>query len=218
MEVQALEKRFGYRKIIHQLNLQLHPGEGVLLLGPNGAGKTTLMRILSGLLRADSGKVIFWGTNVSKQEAAHRKKRGTLFHQTHLYDEMTAEENLSFFCSLYQLGVDKQQIRKILKEVELEKSGDLPVRFFSTGMRKRVGLARLLLQKPELLLLDEPYSGLDFKTVDFFNQFLTGFKQNGGMLLLASHQIEQSLPVTDRILELYQGAVRDITQKYQQDV
>lgn len=218
MEVQALEKHFGYRKIIHQLNLQLHPGEGVLLLGPNGAGKTTLMRILSGLLRADSGKVIFWGTDVSKQESIDRAKRGTLFHQTHLYDAMTAEENLAFFCSLYQLGVDKQQIRKILKEVELEKTGDLPVRFFSTGMRKRVGLARLLLQKPELLLLDEPYSGLDFNTVDFFNQFLTGFKQNGGMLLMASHQIEQSLPVTDRILELYQGAVRDITQKYQQDV
>jgi len=206
-----VSKRFGYRTVLQNLNLNIHVGDRTLLLGNNGAGKTTLLQIICSLMRPTSGQLFFKGKNY-KDIAHHlRQAIGSISHESRLYGDLTGAENLKLFGKLYAVANLSEQIEKALEFVELDYAKDLPVHTFSSGMTKRLTIARLILYQPELLILDEPYTGLDQHSVRLFQQYLKQYHQNGGTILIVTHQFPLGLELANRVLVMQQSQIlRDV--------
>ena len=202
-------KNFGYRSILKGVSFELFKGTQTLLLGKNGSGKTTLLKILSGLVNSSKGQVLLNGTPTEKCPNQLRKLIGLISHSNHFYNELSAVENLRFYSRLRAVKNLKYKINSALEETGLLKVSSVPVKTYSSGMLKRLNIAKLMVYKPDILLLDEPYTGLDYDSCEFFNRFLTGFKQKGGTILMISHQIETCFECCDQILILKQGKIKD---------
>ncbi|MBF0279089.1 MAG: heme ABC exporter ATP-binding protein CcmA [SAR324 cluster bacterium] len=202
-----VSKRFGYRNVLQNIDLTIYSGESTLLLGNNGAGKTTLLQIICSLMRPSSGSISFKGNNY--KEAAHhlRKAIGNISHESRMYGDLTAFENLKLFGNLYSVENLPEQIEKALDFVELSYAKHLPVHTFSSGMTKRLTIARLILYKPEFLILDEPYTGLDQHSVRLFQQYLKQHHQNGGTILNVTHQFPLGLELSNRVLVMHQSQI-----------
>ncbi len=215
LSVSGLKKRFGYATVLDGVSLDLRPGELVLLLGPNGAGKTTLTKVLTTLtrpggggLRPDKGCLRFDGEPLDeKNRARFLKQVGYLSHQTFLYGHLTAEENLRFFGRLYGMGDVEGRIGRVLAQVGMASTRDKPVATFSRGMLQRLSMARVLLTDPSLLILDEPYSGLDPAGSRTLTGLLAGLRAGHRAVLLITHEIEDCLPIADRVAVLHKGRV-----------
>jgi heme exporter protein A len=158
---EAVAHRFGRRWVLRGADLRIAPGTVTGLLGRNGGGKTTLLRIAATALRPTRGTVRVWGVDAFRRPAAVRPGIGLLGHHAGVYDELTAAENLRFSLRMAGLPADAARIRQVLERVRLGAEHDEVVRGFSAGMRRRLGLARLMLRPPRLLLLDEPYASFD---------------------------------------------------------
>ena len=197
-----LSKRFGYRTILQELNLDIQAGECVLLLGNNGAGKSTLLRLCATLLKPQQGQILYEGMPIDEDKHRYLRDMGSIAHESRLYGDLSPRENLHFFGVLYELKDLQQRIPQALQDVQLSHAIDLPVKTFSSGMTKRTAIARLLLQQPKLLLLDEPYTGLDQNSVRWFQEYLLDFRNQGGTLLLVTHQLELGLELATRVLLL----------------
>lgn len=208
LSVRDLVKRFGPVKALDGIGLELRAGELLLLLGPNGAGKTTLTRVLTTLARPGKGVLLFHG-NPLKDETKIRLRRevGYLSHQSFLYAHLTAEENLRFYGRLYGVGELGRRIQEVLVAVGLPDAGDKQVGTFSRGMQQRLSLARVLLTDPKLLILDEPYAGLDPSGSRTLTELLNGLKSKERAILLVTHELEDCLPIADRIAILHKGRV-----------
>jgi heme exporter protein A len=204
-----IHKNFGYRTILKGVSFEMSTGTQTLLLGKNGSGKTTLLKILSGLVNSSKGKVLLNGTPTEKCPNQLRKLIGLISHSNHFYNELSAIENLRFYSRLRAVKNLKHKINSALEETGLLKVSSVPVKTYSSGMLKRLNIAKLMVYKPDILLLDEPYTGLDYDSCEFFNRFLTGFKQKGGTILMISHQIETCFECCDQILILKQGKIKD---------
>ena len=204
-ELESVTKRIGHRVILRDVSFALEPGGFVLLLGNNGAGKTTLLRLLSGLMRPSAGVLRFRGEPFSRAAGALRRAVGVLSHESRLYGDLTAAENLSLFGRLYGVSDLPRRIGEALARVRLDHVAEIPVRTFSSGMTKRVAIARLLLCEPTVLLLDEPYSGLDQTSLELFDETLAAFQAAGGLVLMITHQFTPRTTAADRILILQQG-------------
>jgi len=226
LAIKSVRKNFGYRTILKSVDLNLYPSEITLLLGKNGAGKSTLMKIVSGLMRPDSGEILLNGVEISKCPGPLREAIGVISHSSHFYGELSAEENLLFFSRLRKIRELKKKIKSALEKTGLKKFADLPVKTFSSGMTKRLNIARLMIARPNILLLDEPYTGLDYDSISLFNDFIIDFKQEGGTILLISHQVESCMKLCDKIAILEYGVMNEnlisdvhqaaeIVQKYQ---
>ncbi|MCW5874288.1 MAG: heme ABC exporter ATP-binding protein CcmA [Anaerolineales bacterium] len=189
IQVSQLSKRFGYRMALHGVNLRVGRGEMVALLGPNGAGKSTLLRILAGLAQPTAGRVQVAGCLLPKQAAAARAQVGYLGHQPLLYDELTADQNLEFFARLYAVPSAQARIDELLVLVGLDHRRREAVRGYSRGMLQRLALARALLHRPRVLLLDEPHSALDLQTADLLDGVLRAEARAGVSILIASHDL-----------------------------
>lgn len=189
LAVEDVAKRQGGRIIFDRVSLVLEPGQLLILTGPNGAGKTTLLRILAGASRPDAGRVIIDGTPLERSRPALRRALGYLGHEPFLYPELTARENLRFWARVY--GADppvEPAVEQGLRRWGLAAAADRPVRTFSRGMRQRLGLARALLHRPRVLLLDEPLTGLD---VDGRRRLLEALGEHlgqGGVAVAATHE------------------------------
>ena len=208
LSLEGLSKRFGYVRVLREVNLELRAGELLLLLGPNGAGKTTLMRLLTTLSRPGSGRILYGGEPLSEKVRLRlRREVGYLSHQSFLYGHLTAEENLAFFGRLYGIPGLARRIPDLLSQVGLEGIRDRPVAAFSRGMQQRLSLARVLLTEPRLLILDEPYAGLDPQGSRTLTGLLGGLKAEARALLLVTHELEDCLPIADRVAILHRGAV-----------
>jgi heme exporter protein A len=205
VEVQALTKAYGLRRVLGGVSLTVAAGQSVALLGPNGAGKTTLLRILASLSRPTSGRVLVGGADLARAADSLRRRVGYLSHRTLLYDDLTAEQNLAFYARAYGLAGPAARIDALLARVGLEARRHDLVRTFSRGMQQRLALARAILHEPDLLLLDEPDSGLDPSA----RQALAGLVREvaGGeaTTVLTTHDLDTAFALSERIVVLARG-------------
>jgi heme exporter protein A len=205
IEVRDLVKSFGPRKALDGVSLSIGAGECVALMGPNGAGKTTLLRILASLSRPTSGVVHIAGLDPRRVEVGRRI--GFLSHQTLLYDDLTVEQNLRFYARLYDLDGASQRIEELLERVGLGARRDDLVRALSRGMQQRLAVARAILHRPQVLLLDEPFTGLDLQAVQVLTDLLKELVEEDCAVLMATHSLERGLALGRRVLVLKQGSI-----------
>ena len=203
IDIQGLRKRYGSTWVLRDITLQIGAGQFVVVLGPNGAGKSTLLRILATLSGFDGGRVMIGGYDVLHAAAQVRKQIGYVAHQSMLYADLTAAENLEFFGRLYDVPHLAVRIATLLQRLSLDRRRDDRVRTFSRGMTQRLAIARALLPDPPLLLLDEPDDGLDPEAAEQLSGYLAGERT----VLMVSHNLARSLHMANRILMLAQGRV-----------
>ena len=207
LTIEGLGKDFGPKRVLHGLNISLSSGDLYGLFGPNGSGKTTLLLILSSIMKPDRGNVLLDGVEIRKDFKLFRRKVGLLSHQTFLYSHLTAKENLLFYGNLYSSNNLHGRVDKMLDRVSLmDSSGDL-VCTFSQGMRQRLAIARALLSRPAILLLDEPFSNLDAPGCDMLEEILLEMK-NETILLIATHNLHEVLRVINRAGILNHGCIQ----------
>jgi heme exporter protein A len=200
----GISKRFGFRMALQLVDLEVGKGEIVALLGPNGAGKSTLLRILATLTKPSYGEATVAGYRLADQSVAARANIGFVAHQPFIYDDLDASANLTFYARLYGLKQPDRRVREMLKQFDLAER-DEPVRTFSRGMQQRLALARALLHKPRVLLLDEPHSGLDRDGLDLLDDTLRSLARKGTAILMATHDIGRAQRLARRVEVLSGG-------------
>jgi len=205
VSVSNLTKRFDRRNVLRSINLELYSGERVVLLGSNGAGKTTLLRILATLSRPTSGVVRINGLALQQSPQEVRRHVGVVAHQPYLYDDLTAGENLHFFARMYDVPDELHRTAEVLELVGLGARTKDRVRTFSRGMQQRLAIARAILHRPQLLLLDEPDTGLDREGMHVLERILEHHVASGGTALMTTHDLRFGLTSGDRVLLLEFG-------------
>ena len=199
VEARGVEKWYGPLPAVRGIDLALARGEFLTIFGPNGAGKSTLLRMLCGAVRPTRGTVRIAGEQVGGEEEGWRRRIGLLSHQTFLYPGLSAAENLDFYARLYSLPDRAGRVEQALREVELlERRGDR-VRTFSRGLQQRLALARTLLHDPEVVFLDEPYTGLDPHASAMLRAVLDRLKDGRRTVVLVTHNLSQGLEQADRV-------------------
>jgi len=207
IQARGLARSFGAVGALEPLELTVPAGEAVLLLGPNGAGKSTLLRLLATLLRPTSGSLRLFGESPGNGEAALRRRIGFLSHQTFLYDHLTGRENLLFYGRLYGLPDPGAAAEEALRAARLLPRGGDCVGTYSRGMQQRLAIARAFLHRPELVLLDEPFTGLDRESARHLEGRLREEAALGRTQVIATHDYGRSLGASDRVLLLRDGVV-----------
>jgi heme ABC exporter ATP-binding subunit CcmA len=207
IRVADLRKAFGTSLVLDGVSLDIPGGTAVTLLGANGAGKTTLLRILATLMRPSRGTATVAGFDCVRQAQRVRERVGVVGHGTLVYDDLTALENLHFWNRLAGQRTPAAALREALAAVDLERYADERVRSFSAGMKRRLSLARIVLARPQVLLLDEPFAGLDQRGKKWLDEHLQAFKADGGTILMVTHSLGTGLQVADRIAILAGGRV-----------
>ena len=207
LEVQNLNKAYGERMVVNDVSLTVARGEGLALLGPNGSGKTTLLSLIAGVVRADSGVARACG----KTTQARRARGAIAFVPQHpaVYDGLSGSENVALFGKLHGLSGDALHdgVRRALLAAELWTVRDQRASTYSGGMRRRLSLACALVHSPALLLLDEPFEGVDDVSRAHLLEVLTASKQQGVALLLSTHRVEEVTALCERYLMLVEGRV-----------
>ncbi len=207
IEVKTLVKRFGYKTILRGLDFSVEPGEFVALLGPNGAGKTTFLRILSSLSRPSLGTVKVAGHPLPDQAAQVRAKLGVVSHLPLLYPDLSAEENLRFYGRMYGIGDMEARIHEVLKMVDLEHRRKDLVRTFSRGMQQRLAIGRAVIHDPEVMLFDEPYTGLDQDASEMLDDVLRSVAAKGRTVVMTSHDLARAEELATRFDILSRGVI-----------
>jgi heme exporter protein A len=200
-----LRKSYGPSAVLEDVSLELREGQCLALLGPNGAGKTTLLRILATLLRPTAGTLTVGGVDAVKNPEAARAMMGMIAHGSHVYEDLTAIENLRFWTVMRGGDASPARLVAALQQVELDAVAGERVRTFSAGMKRRLALARVALDNARLLLLDEPFTGLDRRAQKWLGEFLMSFKAGGGAAIVATHSFGGGLAVADRVAILAGG-------------
>jgi heme exporter protein A len=207
IEARRLVKAFGHRFALRDVSLTVADGEYLTLFGPNGAGKRTLIRIIASLARPTSGTVRVRGEDLSKAATSARRHLGLISHEPLLYGDLTPDENLRFYARMYDLPDAPARIDAVLDQVGLAARRIDPVRTFSRGMVQRLAIARTILHDPEIILLDEPYTGLDLQAADMLRASLHQLAAAGRTVILATHNLEEGLEMCDRAAILRRGKI-----------
>ncbi len=209
IEIHHLSKRFGAHTALRNVTFTIGEGERVALLGPNGSGKSTLLALVATLSRPSSGDIKIQGTSLSSSWHAIRRYIGLVSHQSLLYPDLTATENLRFYANLYSLTNIEARIREVLTWVDLLSRANDRVRGYSRGMTQRLAIARALLHDPQILLLDEPFSGLDEAAAERLQNLLTRIhaEEPARSTLLTTHDLTRGLDFASRVLILKRGRV-----------
>ena len=205
--VKKLVKRFGLKTVLRGMDFEARDGEFVVLLGPNGAGKTTFLRILASLSRPTSGEVIVAGCQLPDQAATVRRNLGVVSHMSLLYGDLTAEENLIFFGRMYGIPELKGRIDQVLELVGLLSRRRELVRTFSRGMQQRLAIGRAILHDPDVLLFDEPHTGLDQDACDMLDSLLREVSGQGRTIVMTSHDLARVEDLASRFDVLSHGVV-----------
>lgn len=205
LEALGLARSYGPIRAVDDISFSLGEGQLLTLLGPNGAGKSTLLGMLGGALRPHAGEIRFRGEPRDPVEISWRREIGVLSHRTFLYGPLTARENLAFYGRLYGLTELAEKVDVRLEEVGLTPHRDRPVRDFSRGMRQRLALARTLLHDPSLVLLDEPFTGLDVHAAALLRDVLARLKDGRRTVVLVTHSLSDGLALADRVAIQVEG-------------
>jgi heme exporter protein A len=207
IRVVDVARHYGRRKALSQISFTCSPGEIVGLLGPNGAGKSTLLNILATLLTPSRGTIEYDDRTIDQGGAAVRSMIGMLGHDLFLYPELTARENLTFFAHLYGLRDASGLAASALERAGLAERADDLVSGFSRGMRQRVALERALLNGPKLILLDEPFTGLDQTSTHALVDRLRERQRAGCVIVLATHDLDVADGLLSRAIFLKNGRI-----------
>ena len=206
VEVRDLTRAFGVRRALDGVSFELPRGAFLSVFGPNGAGKTTLVKVLTTLLNATSGEARVLGLDVVADAVELRRHIGLISHNPLLYPDLTAEENLLFFAEMYGVSEPAERVRELLVSVELDHRRLDVTRTFSRGMLQRLSIARALLHRPEVLFLDEPYSGLDPHAMDILDNLIAQIRGNHTFVMI-SHDLDKGLELCSHALILARGEV-----------
>lgn len=208
IEIQNLFKSFGLNQALVDINIEVEKGEFLAIFGPNGAGKTTLIKIISTLMSPTSGTILINGRDLKKAAVEVRRQIGVISHDTYLYENLTGYENLIFYGRMYGVVELKQRIEKLLAQVGLRARASDRVALYSRGMKQRLSIARAMLHNPEILLLDEPYTGLDQRACKAFEQILRErYSEQRKTVIITSHDLERGLQLCDRAIALNRGRI-----------
>src|SRR5512139_769896 len=206
LEVRELSRTFGARKALDQVSFEVPAGAFLSIFGPNGAGKTTMLKILSTLAVPSKGSARVFGLDVVEDAVELRERIGFISHNPLLYPDLSAEENLEFFAEIYCLDNPKERIRELLTAVELDHRRLDLVRTFSRGMLQRLSIARALLHSPEIIFLDEPYSGLDPHAMDILDSLIAQIRERHTFVMV-SHDLAKGLELCSHALILAKGKI-----------
>ena len=205
ISAQSLVKSFGGRPVIRKLSLTLKTGETLVVIGHNGSGKTTLIRLLAGLTRPSAGVIHIHGLRQGPNAISVHRSIGVVSHNTFLYRDLTAAENLRFYGQLYDVSDLNTRTETLLEQFSLTGYRNAPVRTLSRGTQQRLSIARALLPDPTLILLDEPDSGLDPQSIEILPRLLALAGSDNRTTLLTTHNLELGLSLADRVAILARG-------------
>lgn len=207
LESEDIRKTFGHFTALGGVTLSVSRGEFFTLFGRNGAGKTTFLKIAATLMRPNHGKMRIEGFDIREEPEKARRHIGFLSHNTYLYRDLNPVENLRFFGRLYGMPESDDRVQALLERVGLQRRARDPVRAFSRGLHQRLGLARVMLHDPSVILLDEPYTGLDANAVEMLNQLLDEAVGAGKTVVLTTHDLEQGLRAASRAAIIDRGKI-----------
>ena len=213
VETHSLAKTYGLAPVLREVDLRLLPGAGAFIVGGNGAGKSTLLRILAGLEAPSDGHALVFGQDTRRLAARYRRRIGLMAHQSFLYPNLTARENLEFFAELYSLADPRASAGHWLGRVGLADVADTRVRAFSRGMEQRLSAARAMLAEPALLLLDEPFASLDHDGAEIVAALIRGAVERGASVLATAHAIPEIDGVEFAVFEISRGRLEQRAHK-----
>ena len=205
LECERITKRYGRIIALNSVDFGVDAGECVAIFGRNGAGKSTLLHVAGSLIRAFEGNVRVWGQD--RRDAGARRAVGVVLHETCVYDDLTVVENLRFFARLYDVADVDARVREVLERFDLAHRAASVVRTLSRGMKQRVAIARAMAHRPRLLLMDEPFTGLDEPSSQTLIAFLREFVRDGGAIVMSMHDVERAFDVATRAIVLERGAL-----------
>ncbi|GBE36725.1 fluoroquinolones export ATP-binding protein/MT2762 [bacterium BMS3Bbin07] len=205
LQIKGLKKSYDGIDALRGIDLTLQRGEFLSLFGPNGAGKTTLIRIIATLLKPGSGSVSVMDFDIEEHPEDFRAQLGVISHQSFLYDDLSARENLEFYAALYRVDDPEAKSRELLKLVGLHDRGDSKVSGFSRGMQQRLSIARALINDPSLLLLDEPYTGLDERASILLSGHLRQLHSRQRTIVMVTHDLKRGLESATKVGILSKG-------------
>jgi heme exporter protein A len=203
LAVENIYKRYGDKTALAPMNLEINEGEFLAVFGANGAGKSTLLRILSHQMRPTGGKVFYRGRDTKELGGVYRAKLGVISHQPFLYEGLSAFANLSFYAKLYGVRRPEKKAEELLRRVEMTARMHDPVRTYSRGMLQRTSIARAFINSPEIIFLDEPYTGLDRHASYVLTDILR--EQTASAIILVTHDLGIGYDLADAILILNAG-------------
>ena len=206
IRTKKLSKVFGNRKAVDNVTIEVPQGAFLSIFGPNGAGKTTLLRVLSTLSRATSGTAMLMGVDLKDEPDKARDHIGLISHNSMLYPDLTAEQNLMIYARLYGVANPEARVMELLEAVELKHRRLDVVRTFSRGMTQRLSIARALIHDPGVVFLDEPYSGLDPHAVEIFDELIEQ-QREGRTFVMVSHDLQKGFAMCTHALVLARGRV-----------
>lgn len=206
IKTKNLSKVFGNRRAVDKVSIEVPQGAFLSIFGPNGAGKTTLLRVLSTLSRATSGTASLMGVDLKEDPDKARDHIGLISHNSMLYPDLTAEQNLSIYARLYGVENPEARVLELLEAVELKHRRLDVVRTFSRGMTQRLSIARALIHDPGVVFLDEPYSGLDPHAVEIFDDLIDQ-QREGRTFVMVSHDLQKGFAMCTHALVLAKGKV-----------
>ncbi|GAB6171479.1 ABC transporter ATP-binding protein [Paradesulfitobacterium aromaticivorans] len=204
---QGLTKRIGSKQILKSIDLEIRPGEFVSCFGPNGAGKSTTIKILALLSKPSNGELWIAGQKADTSNPVLRRKIGVISHNSLLYNNLTARENLLFYGQMYEVTNVNNRIAELLDDVGLTYAANDLVGTFSRGMQQRLSIARSLIHDPPILLMDEPYTGLDEMAKHILNTILGKLSASKHTVFLITHDFDQGLEQSDQALILVSGKI-----------
>jgi heme exporter protein A len=207
LKIENLTKRFGRLLALRSVSLELHASQCLTLFGRNGAGKSTLLNATAALIRSYEGRISIMDRDLRQSDEETRRAIGLVSHDTYLYYDLTTEDNLRFYARLYGLSDVEGRVGRMLEHFGLEAKAKSAARDLSRGMKQRLSLARVFLHEPRLLLLDEPFTGLDEPACETLARMIDEFVAGGGAVLVTTHDLDRGLEVATRVMVLERGVV-----------